>query len=61
MHLLSQEEYGLRCLVLRGVSDLVGRSGGEVYGNMRGFEENARAVMRELIGQLPFWIHASSR
>jgi nucleoside phosphorylase/predicted enzyme related to lactoylglutathione lyase len=47
---------GVRCLILRGVTDLVGTSGGEAYGDIRIFHENTRAVMKNLIGQLPDWL-----
>ena len=47
---------GVRCLILRGVTDLVGAAGGEAYGNVEIFRENTRKVMKELIGQLPEWI-----
>jgi adenosylhomocysteine nucleosidase len=47
---------GVRCLILRGVTDLVSASGGEAYGNIGIFHENTRAVMHELIEQLPDWL-----
>lgn len=47
----------VRCLILRGVSDLVGSSGGEAYdGNIHVFRENAGIIMRKLIQHLPEWI-----
>jgi adenosylhomocysteine nucleosidase len=50
----------LRTLILRGVSDLVGESGGEAYGgNMHVFENNTQAIMERLIAQLPDWIKLS--
>ena len=46
-----------RCLILRGVSDLVGGEGGEAYdGNVHVFAEGATAVMRRLLEGLPGWI-----
>jgi adenosylhomocysteine nucleosidase len=42
-----------RCLILRGVSDLVGAGGGEVYGNEEMFQQRAAAVMEQLVGMLP--------
>ncbi len=45
-----------RCLILRGVTDLVSASGGEAYGNIEIFHENTRKVMKELIEQLPYWL-----
>ena len=47
---------GVRCLILRGVTDLVGTTGGEAYGNIQVFHENTRMVMKSLIGQLPDWL-----
>ena len=46
-----------RCLILRGVTDLVGRGGGEAYeGNIQVFVSNATEVMRRLVHALPAWI-----
>lgn len=50
------QKNGLRCLILRGVTDLVGANGGEAYGNLQVFHENTRMVMKTLIGQLPDWL-----
>jgi adenosylhomocysteine nucleosidase len=47
---------GVRCLILRGVTDLVGESGGEAYENVEIFNENTKTVMRGLIAQLPDWL-----
>jgi adenosylhomocysteine nucleosidase len=47
---------GLRCLILRGVTDLVGATGGEAYGDIRVFHENTKMVMKTLIEQLPDWL-----
>ncbi len=47
---------GMRCLILRGVTDLVGTQGGEAYGNMDLFHARTKTVMKELIGQLPDWL-----
>jgi adenosylhomocysteine nucleosidase len=46
----------VRCLILRGVSDLVGQSGGEAYGNIKLFEENTDGIMKVLFDSLPAWI-----
>jgi adenosylhomocysteine nucleosidase len=46
----------IRCLILRGVTDLVSPQGGEAYGNIELFHENTKAVMKTLIGQLPDWL-----
>ena len=45
-----------RLLILRGVTDLVSRTGGEAYGNMGAFAEGAGVVMRRLLGELPAWL-----
>jgi adenosylhomocysteine nucleosidase len=47
---------GIRCLILRGVTDLVSPTGGEAYGNIELFHENTRATMRILIEQIPTWL-----
>jgi hypothetical protein len=41
---------------LRGVTDLVGASGGEAYGNYHVFDENARTIMGQLVKALPAWL-----
>jgi adenosylhomocysteine nucleosidase len=46
----------VRCLILRGVSDLVGGQGGEAYGNIDLFHERTRSIMKTLIAQLPDWL-----
>ena len=43
----------VRCLILRGVTDLVGAGGGEAYGKIEVFHENTRLVMKRLVGMLP--------
>jgi len=45
-----------RCLILRGVTDLVGSHGGEAYGDMGLYVENTTQVMGSLVGWLPSWI-----
>ncbi|NOY97639.1 MAG: 5'-methylthioadenosine/S-adenosylhomocysteine nucleosidase [Chloroflexi bacterium] len=47
---------GLRCLILRGVSDLVGAGGGEAYGDVSLFHERTKEIMARLIRQLPDWL-----
>lgn len=50
----------VRCLILRGVTDLVGGGGGEAYdGKIAVYEQNTELILRELIGQLPAWINLS--
>jgi adenosylhomocysteine nucleosidase len=48
---------GVRCLILRGVSDVAGQAGDEVYGNLDYFAEHAGAVMRQLVAALPAWLN----
>jgi len=51
---------GVRCLILRGVSDLVGERGGEAYdGTGAFFGEQTRYVMQGLVEHLPAWIAAA--
>ncbi|HEY5270639.1 MAG TPA: 5'-methylthioadenosine/S-adenosylhomocysteine nucleosidase [Anaerolineales bacterium] len=52
---------GVRCLILRGVTDLVSAGGGEAYGNIGLFHENTKSVMKTLIEQLPEWLAFSNR
>lgn len=47
---------GVRTLILRGVSDLVGEDGGEAYGNYALFAERTRTIMERLISDLPDWL-----
>ena len=45
------------CLILRGVTDLVGQGGGEAYdGNVHVFVEGTGKIMRRLVRSLPAWI-----
>jgi adenosylhomocysteine nucleosidase len=46
----------VHCLILRGVTDLVGAGGGEAYGNIELFHENTRIIMQKLLDQLPDWL-----
>ena len=48
---------GVRCLILRGVSDLVDSTGGEAYdGTMAAFNTGAPMVMERLLTSLPSWL-----
>jgi adenosylhomocysteine nucleosidase len=47
---------GVRCLILRGVSDLVGQAGGEAYGAIEVFREGTRRVMEPMLSALPRWL-----
>ena len=49
----------VRCLILRGVTDLVGTGGGEAYGKLELFQQRTGEIMERLIGQLDNWIKAS--
>jgi adenosylhomocysteine nucleosidase len=46
----------LKCLILRGVTDLIGMHGGEAYNNIQVFHENTTAIMKVLISSLPDWL-----
>ena len=50
-----------RVLILRGVTDLVGASGGEAYGKIEVFEQAAKTVMSRLFADLPLWLAAAGR
>ncbi len=45
-----------RCLILRGVTDLVSEQSGEAYGNFGLFAERTEVVMNRLIDTLLAWI-----
>ena len=47
---------GVRLLILRAVSDLVGSSGGEAYGDYERFKKAAREIMKRLVDALPLWL-----
>ena len=49
---------GIRCLILRGVTDLVGGSGGEAYGDYELFMQRTHNVMKSLFDKLPYWLAA---
>ncbi len=52
---------GVRCLILRGVTDLVGPQGGEAYdGTLSLFSERTAHVMTQLLEALPNWLAAAS-
>lgn len=50
------KQNGVRCLILRAVSDVVGGEGGEAYGNLELFHQRTKTVMKDLFDQLPEWI-----
>ena len=45
-----------RCLILRGVSDLVDERGGDAYGDLDFFARAARVIMEGLVNSLPGWL-----
>lgn len=45
-----------RCLILRGVSDLVHEGGGEAYNDLQVFHDGARRVMVPMLRALPAWL-----
>lgn len=45
-----------RCLILRGVTDLVKEDGSNAYGNLAFFAEAASIVMNNLVNSLPGWL-----
>jgi adenosylhomocysteine nucleosidase len=48
---------GTRCLILRGITDLVGAEGGEAYdGHLSVFIEGTRQVFEKVLPVLPEWI-----
>lgn len=49
---------GVPCLILRAVTDLVGREGGEAYDNIQLFHDNTRTVMNALLDAFPLWLQA---
>lgn len=47
----------IKCLILRGVTDLVDSEGGEAYDdNLALYKERAKTIMKTLIESLPKWI-----
>jgi len=48
----------VKCLILRGVTDLVNPETGEAYGNYDLFSQRTKEVMRKLLEQLPSWQNA---
>jgi adenosylhomocysteine nucleosidase len=44
-----------RCLILRGVTDIVGPGGGEAYNDPDFYNQQTTLVMKTLLDSLPFW------
>lgn len=49
------------CLILRGVTDLVGEDGGDAYGKADVFHLAAVQMMQRLVADLPAWLAASAQ
>jgi adenosylhomocysteine nucleosidase len=41
-----------RCYILRGITDIVDRTGSEAYGNIQGFEKESKVIMEKLVSLL---------
>ena len=52
------QKNGVKCLILRGVTDLVNPETGEAYGNYDLFSQRTKEIMRKLFDQLPNWQNA---
>jgi adenosylhomocysteine nucleosidase len=52
------QKNAVKCLILRGVTDLVSTEAGEAYGDYDLFSQRTREVMRNLFEQLPKWQEA---
>ncbi|MBE0687487.1 MAG: 5'-methylthioadenosine/S-adenosylhomocysteine nucleosidase [Anaerolineaceae bacterium] len=46
----------IKCLILRGVSDLVSPDGGEAYGNIKVFHKASEKIIANLLEHLPAWL-----
>ena len=58
------ERNDVRCLILRGVTDLIGDDGGEAYNGMIDvYRANSRKIIESLLAHLPDWIryHVESK
>ena len=50
------ERNGVKCLILSGVTDLVGEAGGEAYGDYGWFVEKTREVIKMLVEGVGEWL-----
>lgn len=50
------QKNGIRVLILRAVTDLVGDKGGEAYGNIELFHDRTKIEMKKLYGILSTWL-----
>jgi adenosylhomocysteine nucleosidase len=55
------QKNGIKCLILRGVTDLVSTETGEAYGDYDLFSQRTKEVMRNLFEQLPKWQDAMEK
>jgi len=46
----------VRCLILRGVSDLVGSNGGEAYNGLRWFQHSSHQIVSAILSHLQDWV-----
>ena len=46
----------VKCLILRGVTDIVGDEGSLAYGDLEYFREGTRVVLNRLVKTLPEWL-----
>ncbi len=54
--------HGTRCLILRGVTDLVSDTGGDAYdGALQEWSDATGPVMRALVEQLPAWLDRAAK
>ncbi len=51
---------GVRCLILRGISDLVSAEGGEAYGNPDLFHQSSSEIVTGLLDHLAEWLRCVS-
>jgi adenosylhomocysteine nucleosidase len=58
---VAAKKHNRRCLILRGVTDLVSSQGGEAYGGMDFFEQASRQIMDRLCGSLPGWLACAAQ
>lgn len=52
---------GCRCLILRGVTDLVSSQRGEAYGDLAIYQQATHAIMHRLLDMLPGWLAAAGK
>jgi adenosylhomocysteine nucleosidase len=50
------QKNGIRVLILRAVTDLVGDKGGEAYGNIGLFHDRTKTEMKKLFEMFPAWL-----